>query len=651
MKQTNIMRKALTVGTLCLAMLQMNTSSLKAQSSTELKATDSLVCSEQTEQLGKEHGRQAEPTDTLATAAEPEVAKDAQKLAEEQNPGSDANGSDELNQFRHRPVRSYAVPLKTPYRISGSFGELRSNHYHAGLDMGTAGVENIEVHSAEAGWVSRVKVGPWGYGRALYIDHPDGHTTVYGHLNGFATRIDSVVRAAQYAKEDFSVEVYLEPIQIAVQRDEVVAYSGNTGGSGGPHLHFEVRDTKTEEPLNPQLFIETVADNVPPTIVGIKVYSTNDTTLVNGQLRDRYYTRQQIKGQTIQAYGQVGFGIECFDNVERGGRPVGVVEVVLYDNGKVIFHSRVDHFPFSLNRHVNNHIDMAERQQTKRYVERSFVSPGNQLPVYLTCQTPTLIAEGQRHDITYEALDLAGNISKLSFTVVGRKPHTLVRKQRAQGTLVRWQQPCVMDTLGMRVEMEPKTLFEDGIIDFGRSTNSWGSDVYSVGQSSITTQKSFSITLPIPQEWQDEGKLQKVFVGRMEGNRLIYLGGKVEQRWDRKEEGAGAYCIKAQSLLFGKFGVGIDTIAPSLSIRNKSQALRRQHQIILGIGDNMSGIAKYDVWIDGKWEVFEYDYKNARLKASIEYLGIGRGQHTLKAQVTDCCGNSKSIEWRFSVVN
>lgn len=538
----------------------------------------------------------------------------------------------------------YATPLKTTYRISGTFGEIRGNHYHAGLDMGTAGVEDIDVHAAEDGWVSRIKVGPYGYGRALYIDHPDGHTTVYGHLNGFAPKIDSLVRREQYAKESFDVLMFPEKGKIPVRRDEVVALSGNTGGSGGPHLHFEVRDTKTEEPLNPLRFISTAQDNTPPTLLGVKVYAVSPDAQVAGGQTDRYMPLAKVSGKTIDAVGTIGLGIHCIDYLTPGGRPCGIIQIDLYDGDTLVYHSRVDHFPFALNRHVNSHIDFKESVLNHRFVQRSFVSPGNLLPIYGTLRTPTLVREGETRRMRYEVYDFAGNKSTLRFTLRGRRNKALTDRPAPRGELVDWQRTWVKDTLGVEVLLPHNSLYANDHIAIDR-TDGNGSElpIFSIGDAGIPLQKEMSVTMAVPEKWK---KLEgKVFVARKAGKGIKYAGGRTH-----RDLGGSVTLITAKVSQFGQYTLGVDTVPPSVGIRNKTANVRRDGWIYIGVGDDKSGIANYEVRVDGHWEVFEYDYKKTRLKANVGYLGLKKGRHRLRAVVEDSCGNKRSLNWDFSVL-
>lgn len=537
--------------------------------------------------------------------------------------------------------KPYAVPLQTAYRISGTYAELRLNHYHSGLDMGTAGVENVPVHAAEKGWVSRIKVGPYGYGKALYIDHPDGNTTVYGHLNGFAPKIDSLLRARQEAERNYNVEFYPAAGSPTVARGEVVAYSGNTGGSGGPHLHFEVRNTKTEEPLNPMRFIVVPPDPVPPAIYGLKLYSLDATSQVAGAAADKYYTAAQCAGKVLDVCGQIGVGIHCTDFPTAGGRPCGITEAKLYDGDSLLCHWRVEHYDFEQTRSVNSHFDYAEWVHHRRFIQKAFVSPGNRLPIYLRRGGAIEVDEGSTHKLRWELYDFAGNRSVLNVTLRGRRNAATPQRATPQGTLVRRDQYWDIDTLGLGLEMEPATLYDDTYIRIRSGGQYSGQRAVTVGDGATPLDKPVRVTMPVPKMWQSRGRQVCLLLA---GSRPTYLGG--EMRADSQLQ-AGPMLITATTKTLGSFAVGIDSVPPTVAIRNKTAQLRASTEIVLGVADNLSGIDHYDVYIDGVWHGFEFDYKRARLFATVARLGLARGRHHLQALVRDAAGNEQKLEWDF----
>lgn len=214
----------------------------------------------------------------------------------------------------------YTDPLKIPLLLSGSFAELRSNHFHSGIDIKTQGVTGLPVYAVADGAVSRIVVSPTGYGNALYIDHPNGTTSVYGHLLRFSPEIQNYVKDKQYEKQSFKVDLKVPSYLFKVKKDEEIAKSGNSGSSGGPHLHFEIRDTKSEEPLNPLEYGFSVVDNTPPKIFSLLVVPLSDTSTVNQQRTEKSYPvvfydgKYHLKNNPIiPAYGEIGFAIQAND--------------------------------------------------------------------------------------------------------------------------------------------------------------------------------------------------------------------------------------------------------------------------------------------------------------------------------------------------
>jgi murein DD-endopeptidase MepM/ murein hydrolase activator NlpD len=220
------------------------------------------------------------------------------------------------------PKNYFQAPLGVPLYLAGNFGELRSNHFHSGLDMKTQGREGLNVYAAADGYVSRIKISPWGYGKTIYIDHPNGYTTVYAHLQGFKGYIAKKVNIYQYQKESWEIDWYPADTLMRVKKGDIIALSGNTGGSGGPHLHFEIRETESEFPVNPLLFGFKIKDNIKPTIKSMAVFPLNDTSYVNGkntvqrfQIVKENGTYVLKYGSSINAYGEIGVGIETIDKL------------------------------------------------------------------------------------------------------------------------------------------------------------------------------------------------------------------------------------------------------------------------------------------------------------------------------------------------
>ena len=326
-----------------------------------------------------------------------------------------SNLSTLTGQANDRQLRN---PFDFPILLSGNFGELRSNHFHSGIDFKTQGAEGKPIHAPQEGYVSRVSISPWGYGNALYITHPDGTTTVYGHLQKFSPAIADYVKAQQYELERFDVNLFPEPDSLPVRKDEIVAWSGNTGSSAGPHLHFEVRDTKTEEVLDPLVFFhEQITDTRPPKILGILVVPIEGSGVVNGSSQKLRITPQISKdGQTrvsqkIEAWGKIGLAVKTYDYMDRTTNIYGVKEITLMADSQVIFHSYLNRFAFDETRYINTLIDYEEWQKRRSFYIRSFSEPGNRLrfPEYVN-RGIVHIDEARTYELTYTLADAFGNM-------------------------------------------------------------------------------------------------------------------------------------------------------------------------------------------------------------------------------------------------
>lgn len=532
------------------------------------------------------------------------------------------------------------APLDIEPRVSGTFAELRANHFHSGLDLSTSGRTGLPVHAAEAGYVSRIKVSAFGYGKALYIDHPDGTTTVYAHLSAYAGAIADSVRAAQYARQSFEVEIFPKRGALTVERGQIVAYSGNTGGSGGPHLHFEVRHTQSEVPRNPMAYLPPIADHVRPVAHGIKLYALGADAAVGKSQRDVYMQLQpKADGYTTAtpatACGEVGFGIHATDYLVQGGSRCGLTSVKLWASDTLIFAARLDSVPFDQTRYINSYVDYAEWIASGRRVQKSFADPGNRLGIYTTLRT-LRVEPGRHYDMRYELTDFAGHTTTVSFGLDGRAM-TPAPAPRAN---VRHSRPWHADTLGLVVDMPAGALYADARIGIGtgrRKSN--GQTWFAIGTPSVPLHKAIRVALPVPDSLAHMGR--RLFAATIDSRgKAAYVGGRLDT------DGRLAFETKAM----GTFVVSADTAAPRISLRTPVAApLSPQGTLSIRIDDDMSGIATYACTIDGRWQLFDYDYKTRLLTGRLADFGLAKGAHTLVVSATDNCGNAASATYRFEL--
>ncbi len=359
-------------------------------------------------------------------------------------------------------------PMDIPVLLSGNFGELRSNHFHSGIDFKTQGVEGKPIHSVQDGYVSRISVSPWGYGNGLYITHPDGTTTVYGHLQKFSQKITAYLKEKQYEQESFNVNLSLTPDELPVKEGELVALSGNTGSSGGPHLHFEVRDTETEEPMDPiEYYKDLIKDTQAPKIQGIMVYSMPGKGVVNGSRRKLELKpvtakngKQTLTGK-IEAWGEIGLAVKGYDYMDNTSNIYGIKDITLTADSQVIFHSNLDRFAFDESRYLNSFTDFEEWKEHRSFYIKSFVDPGNRLRFIESLNRGILtIDEPRTYHLTYQLADAFGNTTQLSIQIEG-KEQPIPEVDTENTELFHWWSDNRFGAKGIRLTIPKGNLYDD----------------------------------------------------------------------------------------------------------------------------------------------------------------------------------------------
>src|ERR1035437_6865403 len=324
------------------------------------------------------------------------------------------------------PSDYFASPVHVKISLAGNFGEIRPNHFHAGFDIKTNNKEGMPVYAAGDGYVSRIKISPNGYGKALYITHPNGYTSVYGHLQSLDKNIAAFCKKVQYAKESFEIDTLLQPNSLPVKKGDLIALSGNTGGSQGPHLHFEIRETATEKPVNPYLFGYKIEDKVKPIITEVAVYPLGESASVNGKKIVKKIRPTLTKGNytinkpdTLTVSGAIGFGIECFDTESGSTNHNAVFSIELQSGGKRIYYYELEKFTFENGRYVNAHIDFPEKQKHNDVIQKCFLSKNNQLGIYKNVINNGILDfnDDSTHWVKFIVKDFVGNASELMLKI------------------------------------------------------------------------------------------------------------------------------------------------------------------------------------------------------------------------------------------
>ena len=547
------------------------------------------------------------------------------------------------------PKKYFRSPLGIPLYLAGNFGELRSNHFHAGLDMKTQGKEGFKIYAAADGFISRIKISPWGYGKTIYIDHPNGYTTVYAHLQRFKGDIAHKIKQHQHVVESWEIDWYPNDTLMKVNKGDVIALSGNTGGSGGPHLHFEIRETETEFPVNPLLFEFEIKDNIKPLIKSVTLTPLNDTSYVNNKRKTQRFLvtgaagTYKLKYATpINAYGEIGVGIETIDKLNGYGNRNGIYSIELSKDNEVIYKSEMKKFSFDESRALNSLIDYELFLKDKIRFQRSFIEPNNHLSIYTKEKNNGVVhfSKNDKASFKYLVKDTYGNSATISFNVTGN-----YNKNQISSVL-----KVSVDTLFSCLDSNN---FEDQNISLVIPKDALYKDL--AFQYHIADTLAGAIT-PTYFLHNDFTPLHKAIHVSIKVGRLSeYLRSKATiVHFDRRKRyysRGGTWrnnYLTAKSKAFGGFAVMIDTIPPKITPTNifSNKNMSGNSTITVKIADNLSGIKTYRGSIDGKWVMMEYEAKKAKLFHTFDHLP--KGKHNFELTLTDGVGNTSKVSIPFT---
>jgi len=543
----------------------------------------------------------------------------------------------------------YAVPVKIPVFLAGNFAELRPNHFHGGIDIKTQGRTGLEVDAAADGYVSRITISPTGYGRALYINHPNGTTTVYGHLESFSQPIDDYIRNIQYEKETFSVDQTVPPGLLTVRKGEQVAKSGNAGSSGGPHLHFEIRRTKEETMLNPLMFNMPVKDKIKPTIQALMVYPLSDDASVSGKQTPQKFeiiktpNGYQLKlNQPISVFGNVGFGVQSVDLLDGSPNRCGIYSIQLSIDDQLIYSFTMDDVVINESKYINSHMDYALAARSGQRLYRTWLEPGNKLHIYDTVEKRGIFeaTDGKLHQVKYEIADVYGNSTSLAFKIQSKE--IKVNPIPAKGELFKYKHHNEIKDDGIKFSIPEGALYSD--VDFQYKSKpalpKFYSPVYQLHNSSVALH--FACPLRIKAANLPENLQSKVMLAQIDPStgRIYSATGKYDDGW-----------VEGNIRTLGSYALAVDTEAPkivSLNVADKN-GKKDTSRLKFKITDNLSGIETFRGMIDGNWVLFEYDLKNNLLSYTFDKTRFKfGGSHQLNLEVTDFKGNTSTYKTNFN---
>jgi len=541
--------------------------------------------------------------------------------------------------------KGFISPLSIPLDVSGSFGELRSNHFHSGIDLKTDKREGLDVFAVADGYISRIKIATFGYGKAIYITHPNGYTTVYGHLQKANGKIEQYIKNKQYEQKAFEVELFLKPNELIVKQGDIIAFSGNSGGSGAPHLHFEFRDNKTEKIINPLHFgfNKFVNDVLKPELQDILVYPI-DSTIVNKSQNPISVSFNKISdgnyiASKVIANGKIGFGINAFDYCTNPYNKNGLYKVKAYLNGVLYYEYELETFAFDESRFVNSLIDYARFKTKKQRVQKMFQEIPFPLSIVKANKTNGIINVRPNATYTYriEIFDFHGNKVQITIPIeFGSKGVIFKKEDKSSKYFIKAAKEYNYEKDNVSVYIPENTFYEDFNLNFEVKEG-----ILTIHNETIPGYKNMTITFADVQGLTED-QLQKTFIAGIDGYTLDY------NKTYRK-----GTTFKLYTRNLGKYKLAQDSIAPRIYNVNfvEGKNLIKQATISVFIADNLSGIDTFNAYLNGNWILMEYDYKTKKLIHRLEDNKYAEGRNDLKIIVTDAMQNSTTFESYFFMNN
>ena len=539
-----------------------------------------------------------------------------------------------INDLKSQSNQNFVMDL--PINLSGTFGELRTNHFHSGIDIKTNRVEGLNIYSYEKGYISRIQVSTYGYGKAIYITHPDGKITVYAHLSKFSEKIQNYVKDIQYKRKKFAIKVYPKESEILIEKNEIIGYSGNTGSSSGPHLHFELRD-KNNMPVNPLKYrnIEII-DTIIPLLKGVYY---KELKYNNGKLEDNYSRFKKIKfiendngkylTDTIYTNGVIGFGVNSFDLMNNSNNVYGLNKIITKINDSVNFKINFDKFSFDEWTYINTYVDYAYFKRTNEKIQKLYIENINPLNLYDRSlgDGALKLNDSKNILINYKIIlfDFNNNTTVINIPIV-------FTDQTKEEIFQKKGNINIQNNLDKKIRLENYFVeFKKGTFDYNTSlTISESNNTINIDNDTIPLRKPFTIKY----------SLKNIDDSRKKYLYLAMKGPKNYHYFISSEKFNDSIIGHAKKL--GKFKILTDSIPPDINFYNlkNDQWISNRKKLTIKINDNESGIKSFNGWINNKWILLEYESKKNMLTYDFEdKVNSNDSKNELVVSVKDNCGN------------
>jgi len=524
-------------------------------------------------------------------------------------------------------------PLDIPFSLSGTFGEPRANHFHLGLDIRTKGKEGWKVKSIASGRVSRIQISLGGYGKVIYIDHPDQTTSVYAHLQKFAPKIESYIKELQYINERYTIQEFPKKDELLIEKGELIGFSGNTGGSSGPHLHFEIRDKKSQNPINPLLYDIPIHDEQRPQLQKLFIFYPNKNyVLPHIKPVSLIKTNDSIYGTAkIETYGKIGLGIQMFDRQDSSYSKNGVYSTKVIVNGKIISHYKFDQLIINESKKLYNVLDYKNYVQKRLKIFKLFYGEDIKLNFMNSLIEHGIfeIEIGKSYHVLVEVEDFSRNKSIIETYIEGTG--NKMKQVRLGGKLMKTDLDYFYSYKNKEVYFPINTFYDTVKIEIIEN----GNDI-EIGPNFFPIANPYEIKFSLNEK--DSLKLIQTFVAKKIKNSLIYIPTQISKN-----------NLIANVKELGTYTFARDSIAPTVVPNNfkGEQWLSKLKFLSLKINDDFSGIKKYRGSINGEWVLFEYEPKKNMLIYDLSDKYFENVKHELKLEVEDNVGNKKVYQTTF----
>lgn len=530
--------------------------------------------------------------------------------------------------------------MTIPIVLAGTFGELRSSHFHAGIDFKTQNKEGIPVHSAAEGYVSRIKVALFGYGKAVYVTHPNGYTTVYAHLKKFNEKITSFLKKKQYQQESFEIQLFPKKDFLKIEKDEIIGYSGNTGSSAAPHLHFEIRDTKTEQIINPMHFGLLASDHKKPIISGLRGMVLNDTSHVSYSgisvpLQLKKTEEGNYYCQPLQAYGRIGFSVHTFDQQDAALNKNGIYKMEMRVNGKTFYAHKMETFSFEESKFINLLIDYPYRYYHNKSFQKTYIHPKNKLSIYdKTDEKGYLtIEDGKTYHIEIDVSDYNRNTARIRFSIHGKKAKSnILPSEKITNHLIRSEHAYKLKTKALEVVFPKNSCYDDFYLDFEERD-----DKFKIHEPSVPINKTFKIRFDV--HHIPDSTRKKTYIASIAKDKYF--------NYCKTHKTDSIFSTETKSL--GTYQLLQDWKKPNIYKWNfyPNQNVSHLKTLSLHCKDEDTGIKAYRGEIDGNWILMEYNPKTNQFTYDLSEKLLNKGKHTFTFIAEDHVGNTSMYSSLF----